>query len=64
MLATPAGERLRRRLDLLKEGACDVGEVTDSCVERGRGQKGGCGKHSPSWTEDVVIERVVEAGDL
>jgi hypothetical protein len=64
MLATPAGGGLRLRLDLLKEGACYVGEVADSCVKKGWGQEGGCGKHGPTWTEDVVTQHVVEAGDL
>jgi hypothetical protein len=48
----------------VEECACDVGEVANSCSKWHRRTECGCCQCSPTWAEDVVIQRVVKARDL
>ena len=55
---------VRFRVELLKEIAGGIGEVADGCGDRLGSGSAWLGEDGPAWTEDVVIQGVVEASHL
>ena len=51
-------------MDLVEEIGRDSSEMADGSVERGRSVEDSLGEDGPAGTENVVVERVVEGGDL
>ena len=48
----------------MEEIGRDGGEIADGSVERGRSVEVRLGHNGPSGTQNVMVERVVESGDL
>ena len=54
----------RLGMQFLGESTGDVREMADGRLERCWSGVGGLSQRSPGWPENVVVEGVVEAGDL